>query len=363
MKFSATSSELLLALLKVSGSIQPNKMSPILNNVCLVLSDDKLELRATDMQSEAVSVIDVVTDFEGATTVDCKKLTQIIKALGKKSAVNFQLVNNELLITSGRSKFTLKSLPVNDYPSLETATYPHEITIIERDFVSLLGSVSYSMAQNDVRYYLNSMYLTHDNGLKAVATDGHRMALNSLESEVEQFKGVIVPNKSVDELIKLLDSKNDESITLKLSDRHLQVNKGNTSFTTKLIDGKYPDYKAAIPKEINHNVLIDRLDLLNALNSVVVLSNEKFKGCRLVFTDNTLTLSANNPEQEEATVIIDCNYSGDMFEIGFNIKYVIDAISNLDSEFINFGLTTTGSSSLVTTENSSVQSILMPIKL
>jgi DNA polymerase III subunit beta len=362
MKFTTTQPEMLLALSSVSGSVSSKNTSPILENVMLSVTGDKLTTRGTDMQVESVDSIDVETQSEGATTVNAKKLLSIIKTLPKTLAVSFELIDNELIITSGRGRYALVTLPAEDYPALDKAEFSSEFAICESELHALLSSVSYAMANQDVRYYLNGAYMEASDGLlTVVATDGHRLSVNSATGHSELLDGVVIPNKTVQEITKLQDAKSGSDITVKLSRNHIQINKDSFTLTSKLIDGKYPNYKAALPSQVAHEVKVNRSDLLGAINGVITLSNEKFRGGRFKFNTGELKISANNPDREEAEIIIDCNYQGDEFEIGFNLNYVKDALSSSDEE-VMISLQTPSSSAMIT-DSGSATHILMPVRL
>lgn len=361
MKFTATQKDLALLAASISGVVQKKNTSTILNNIKLSVKDDVLSGQGTDLEMEVLFSIDVESLDDGEITVPAEKFKKLVNAMPKTLPVQCSLDGERFIIESGRGKYELTTLPSQDYPSLDDLAFDLPIDIEESQFVNLLSSVSHSMADGDVRYYLNSALLSVKDGqLRSISTDGHRLTLNSIDHQAASDINIIVPRKAVLELQKLLSNKSDEVITVKMSRNHIQVKSHDLVISSKLIDGKYPAWEAAIPSNINFSVDLDTAQLKSALQRVSVLANEKFKGCRLKLTNGLLTISSNNPEQESAREEIEVNYSGDEFEIGFNIDYVIAALGG--SEITKFSFTTSTASCLVT-DDTTTQHVLMPVRL
>ncbi|MCL4171186.1 UNVERIFIED_CONTAM: hypothetical protein GTU68_040274, partial [Idotea baltica] len=260
------------------------------------------------------------------------------------------------------------TLPADDFPELDEIPLDSEITVVESQFKRLIDKTSFSMANQDVRYYLNGLLLDIENGsMSTVSTDGHRLALCEFRDEsisVENRSGIIVPRKGALELSRILEASSDVSVKVQLSNNHIRVEKDNVRFTSKLIDGKYPDYQAAIPSATTIKIELDRMVFRDTLARVAILSNEKFRGIRLRLNDGLMTLMSNNPEQESAEEEIDINYSDELFEIGFNVSYVLEAVNHLEGEMIDFSFTSSAASALLSSnDDSGVRYVVMPVRL
>ena len=266
-----------------------------------------------------------------------------------------------------RSRFELSTLPADEYPLLDDIPIKNEINIPEKDFKALLEKVSFSMANQDVRYYLNGMLLEIENNkLLSVSTDGHRLAVSELQFDNQSSESIkiIVPRKGILELSRLLDSTSELPIVLQISDNHIRINKDNIRFTSKLIDGKYPDYQAAIPSNSTHSIQLNKNDFKNTLARVSILSNEKFRGIRLKLLDGLMTLHSNNPENESAEEELDIEYSDSLFEIGFNVTYLLEAVNHIEDETLNLDLSTPDSSAVLYSVNDPLtRYVVMPIRL
>jgi len=276
------------------------------------------------------------------------------------------LKNGTLSLNSGRSVFKLATLPADDFPVLDSINFATTITLIESDFLNLLNQTSYAMAQHDVRYYLNGMFMRSANSkLTTVATDGHRLACCSLDMPNQGDEiSIIIPRKGINELSRLLSADSKTTIELQLSDNHIRLQKDNIRFTSKLIDGKYPDYEAAIPQSTLHTIDLDRMQIKDTLSRVAILSNEKFRGVLLKLSSGLLTIKSDNPDRETAEDSIDINYTDSDFEVGFNVTYLLDAINNLSGETITFSLNSVESSTLIqSTDNPNSISVVMPVRL
>ena len=370
MKFTVARDILVELLTNVVGAVEKKHTSKILENVLLNVGSGKLRLVATDLEIELSSGIEISVEREGAITAPARKLLDITKALPTDSSITIELdeENTRLLIRGGRSRFELATLPAEDFPELDEIPLSTSLTLKESEFKRLLDKTSFSMANQDVRYYLNGLLMDiTPQQINTVSTDGHRLALCELNEEsiqVAERSSIIVPRKGVLELSRLLDASSDVAVTVQLSNNHIRVEKDNIRFTSKLIDGKYPDYQAAVPATTNITIQLDRLVFRDTLARVAILSNEKFRGIRLRLSNGIMTLMSNNPEQESAEEEIDINYSGEIFEIGFNVSYVLEAVNHMEGEVIDFNFTSSAASALLSSSDDlGVRYIVMPVRL
>ena len=370
MKFTAARDIIVELLTNVVGAVDKKHTSKILENVLLNASQGTLKVVTTDLEIELSSTAEITIEQEGVITAPARKLLDITKSFPTDSFVNFELdrENAKLTVTSGRSRFELVTLPAEDFPELDEIPLGTSLTLKESEFKRLLDKTSFSMANQDVRYYLNGLLLDIVNGqITTVSTDGHRLALCELADEtisVSDRSSIIVPRKGVLELSRLLESSSDVRVNVQLSTNHIRVEKGNIRFTSKLIDGKYPDYHAAVPSSTTISIQLDRLIFRDTLARVAILSNEKFRGIRLRLMDGVMTLMSNNPEQESAQEEIDINYSGEPFEIGFNVSYVLEAVNHMEGEMIDFNFTSSAASALLSSgDDEGVRYIVMPVRL
>ncbi len=346
MKLSTSRESLLKPLQAVIGVVERRQTMPVLANVLLVAGDGELTVTATDLEVElsARNTVDNVAT-PGEITVPGRKLLDICRALEDGSQVQLSLKGDRVTVQSGRSKFVLSTLPAAEFPLIEDAAMDRQFAMSQADLSRLLDKTHFSMAQQDVRYYLNGLLLeTGDGKLRAVATDGHRLALSDTPLDAAQGakSQVIVPRKGVVELQRLLDG--DDDVQISLSDNHIRVVVGNIRFTSKLIDGRFPDYDRVIPSAETNILKADRDVLRHALQRAAILSNEKYRGVRLEFMTNKIKIQANNPDQEEAEEEVEVDYSGKDMEIGFNVNYLLDALAAVDNAEVEFGLVDPGSS-------------------
>ena len=367
MKLTISKETLLEQLSNVVGAVEKKHTSKILENILITASEENIKLVGTDLEIEMSSVFPIAAEQTGQITAPARKLFEICKALPADCFINIETEQDRLHIKGVRSRFELATLPADEYPLLDDIPIHNEFTIIEKDLKHLLEKVSFSMANQDVRYYLNGLLLEIlDKQLLSVSTDGHRLAVSELQLTDDENKNlkIIVPRKGILELTRLLDSNSELPIVLQISDNHIRINKDNIRFTSKLIDGKYPDYQAAIPSNSVHIIELDRELFKSTLARVSILSNEKFRGIRLRLVDGTMTLHSNNPENESAEEEIDINYTGDSFEIGFNVTYLLEAVNHLEGETINLELSTPDSSALLhSNDDPHTRYVVMPIRL
>ncbi len=367
MKLTISKETLVEQLNYVVGAIEKKHTSKILENIFIRATENKLQLVGTDLEIEMSAEIDTNADILGQITTSAQKFFNICKALPKDSIILLETDDKQRLQIKGlRSRFELATLPADEYPLLDDIPIKQEITVPEKTLKNILDKVSFSMANQDVRYYLNGMLLVFSkNAIIAVTTDGHRLAITkNTDSVIELEQKIIVPRKGILELTRLLDSSSELPITLQLSENHIRVNKDQIRFTSKLIDGKYPDYQAAIPTNCEYSIELDREQFSDTLARVSILSNETFKGIKIKIYDGTMYIQSNNPDNESAEEEIDVDYSGDVFEIGFNVTYLLEAINHLEGDTIIFELFTADTSAvLYSSADIDTQYIVMPVRL
>ena len=369
MKLIQTRETLLEALQATLGAIEKRNTSPILENVLLTISNQQSYWRGTDLELEIASSTPVIDATEGSITLPARKLADICKSLPAESLITLEILPNQrALISCGRSRFELSTLPAQDFPSLDDIGESYHLSIPEADLKKLLDSTAYAMANQDVRYYLNGLLLElAPSHIRTVSTDGHRLSLYTYpqpEQIVDKLAQFILPRKGVLELTRLLRSDSQVPLTLQISQNHLRAQIDNLQFTSKLVDGRYPDYQAAVPAKGRISIEVDRKSLKEMLTRVAILSNEKFRGVRLNLSTNTLTVQSNNPEQETAQDELDIYYQGEDFNIGFNVNYLLDAINHINSDTINLQLNSPESSALVTDPHDvAICNVIMPIRL
>jgi len=366
MKFIILRETLLTALQTINGVVERRQTLPILSNFLLSISEDVIKLTATDMEVELVAVIKERLNTTGEITLPARKLLDICRALPNESIITVSTNADRVSLTSGKSKFTLSTLPAQEYPLVETTENISEFQISQSSFKSLLNQTAFAMAQQDVRYYLNGLLLERENNrVRAVATDGHRLAMCEIEvdSNSEQIIQIIIPRKGVLELIRLLGD-DDAPINVQISSNHIRIDLGSLRFTSKLIDGKFPDYNRVIPEPSEHPVYADKELLRQSLTRASILSNEKYRGVRIVLKQGVLRALAHNPEQEEAEEEIVVEYEGEGLEIGFNVSYLLDALSIIKDNKVKIMIKDPNSSCLILpTGESNCKFVVMPMRL
>ena len=365
MKFIIERSRLLKPLQQVSGVLGGRSILPILSNILVKVEAGILYLVATDLEIELVSKVTLDDDsIDGSVTVPSRKFSDICKGLPDSALITVELEDDKVFIRSGRSRFSLVTLPACDFPNIENWESEIEIEVAQTALKSLIEKTQFSMANQDVRYYLNGMLFDIDGStLRSVATDGHRMAVSlmTLNKEFES-KQLIMPRKGVVELVKLLDS--DDQVTLQIGGSNIRVELNNVIFSSKLIDGRFPDYRRVIPQDVNNKLEASCEELRQAFSRAAILSNEKFRGVRVNLTENEMRITANNPEQEKAEEILDVIYKGDDLEIGFNVSYVLDVLNVLRCDKVQFSMSDANTSALVENlEDASAEYVVMPIRL
>jgi DNA polymerase-3 subunit beta len=350
MKFSTNREALLRSLQLVTGVVERRQTLPVLANLLVVARDGAISLTGTDLEVELVAVENGVdVQQEGEITIPARKLADIWRSLPEDAEVSVEVSGDRATVRSGRSRFTLATLPAQDFPKVESGQDDTEFKLEQSALRELLEQVSFSMAQQDVRYFLNGMLLeVTPQHLRTVATDGHRLAMSTLDG-----KGVgsdriqaIVPRKGVLEVTRLLNDGEDD-VLVQLGSNHLRVTQGPYTLTTKLVDGKFPDYEKVVPKDLGRTITGDRDSLRQAFQRVSILSNEKYRGVRMVIEGELMVIQANNPEQEEAEEQVAVDYEGDRMEIGFNVSYLQDVLNVLETEQIQLSVSDANSSALI----------------
>jgi DNA polymerase-3 subunit beta len=365
MKFSADRETILQPLQAVIGVVERRQTMPILANVLLSAKSGRLAITATDLEVELVASTQVNVQQNGDITVPGRKLLDICRALPEKVTVTLAVEGEKVTVRAGRSRFTLSSLSASEFPTVEEINALQTLKIEQGGLRRLLDQTHFSMAQQDVRYYLNGMLLeTEGSTLRAVATDGHRLALCevAMAEKAKSGQQVIVPRKGVLELQRILGSEG--TVDLSIGTNHVRAQIGDIRFTSKLIDGRFPEYGRVIPAAPPKSIKADRDVLKQALQRTAILSNEKYRGIRLAVKTNAVTIQAHNPEQEEAEEEIEVTYQGDEVEVGFNVNYLLDALSALEGTEIELGLTDSNSSCLIRgAATPACKYVVMPMRL
>lgn len=367
MQFSIQREALLKPLQLVAGVVERRQTLPVLANVLLVVDDNTLSLTGTDLEVELVARIPLEDAADsGEITVPGRKLMDICKSLPEDATITFTLDESKASIKAGRSRFTLSTLPASDFPNVEESQDSFNFAASQKTLARLIERTSFAMAQQDVRYYLNGMLLEINNGqLRSVATDGHRMAMCTLGAEVQSDAKhqIIVPRKGILELGRLLN-ETDEQVSVAVGSHHIRVTTSDFTFTSKLVDGKFPDYERVLPRGGDKVVLADRHTLRDAFSRTAILSNEKYRGIRLLLSDAQLKIQANNPEQEEAEEDIAVDYAGAALEVGFNVSYLLDVMNVLSGEQVKMIMSDANSSALVQEADSDDSLyVVMPMRL
>jgi DNA polymerase III subunit beta len=368
MKFSISRDALLKPLNLVAGVVERRQTLPILSNVLMVLEGDQLSLTGTDLEVELVGRVALAAPVTapGEVTVPARKLVDICKSLPEGSDIQFTVEDSKVTVRSGRSRFTLSTLPARDFPAVEEGVGAHQFTIKQGQLRRLIDRTAFAMAQQDVRYYLNGMLLELKAGrLRLVATDGHRLAMCTLASPVPvgEDTQVILPRKGVLELSRLL-LEEDKDIVVVLGSNHLRATTEGFTFTSKLVDGKFPDYERVLPRAADKIVFGSRLDLRQAFTRTAILSNEKYRGVRLKVATEVIEIVANNPEQEQAEEQVSVDYQCDSVEIGFNVGYLLDVLGVLSGDQVKLSLSDPNSSALLEeSEDGDSLYVVMPMRL
>jgi len=357
---------LLTSLSAVVGVVERRHTLPILSNLLLEKKGDKLTVLATDLELQISTQLGAQVGEDFAITIAARKLFDIVRALPDDAKVKLDTKDSQVVVSAGKSRFTLQTLPAADFPRVETgAGLGEAIRLPQKTLKRLLQLVQFAMASQDIRYYLNGMLLVlGGKQLRVVATDGHRLsyAETELETEVEA-REVIIPRKTVVELSKLLNDV-DDAVALRIGANQVTITLPGTELVTKVVDGKFPDYQRVIPVNQPRHLKANRQSVMQALQRAAILSNEKFRGVRLVMSENTLGIVCNNNEQEEAADEIEVNYNGDPLDVGFNVTYLLDGLGAVNSDEITLSLGDANSSMLLTSDGEAgFKYVVMPMRI
>ncbi|MDD2833829.1 MAG: DNA polymerase III subunit beta [Methylotenera sp.] len=357
---------LLKPLSSVTSIVEKRHTLPILSNLLLEAKQNKIHLTATDLEMQISLTVDTATTGDFTTTLSAKKLLDISRSLPESAEINMATNDSRITVKAGKSRFNLQTLPAADYPVMtKTSSEATLIVISQSQLKDLFKQVEFAMAQQDIRYYLNGLlFEVIANRLNIVGTDGHRLSFTSttLEKNYEKQE-VILPRKTVIELIKLLDDS-DDLVNIEISSNQVNFSFANIKLISKVIDGKFPDYNRVIPVGHKNTFTTDRVNILLAMQRASILSNEKYRGIRMVLNQNNLKLISTNSDQEEAEEELEINYTGDALDIGFNVTYLIDVLNNTNSDQITFSFADANSSCLITIpSNIDYKYVVMPMRI
>jgi len=363
----APQEKLLGALQSVAGIVERRHTLPILANVLMRKNGDQLELTTSDLEIQVRTTAELGGDAGTmATTVGARKLIDILRSLPADQVVTLSAAQNKLTLQGGKSRFTLQTLPADDFPLVnEAVDFGPAFGVPQKALKGLINQVHFAMAVHDIRYYLNGiLFVAEGKTLTLVATDGHRLALAQATLEVEIPKQeVILPRKTVLELQRLLKDE-DTPIEMRFAGNQAKFSFSGMEFVTKLVEGKFPDYNRVIPKNHRNAVTLGRAPLLASLQRAAILTSEKFKGVRLNIEPGVLRIASSNAEQEEAKEELEIDYDGDTIEIGFNVTYLMDALANMSQEMVKVELQDTNSSALITVpEQAGFKYVVMPMRI
>ena len=363
----APQDKVLGALQAVAGIVERRHTLPILANVLIRKTGGQVEFTTSDLEIQ----VRTTAEFEGDpadfnTSVGARKLIDILRSLPTEQVVSLSAGQNKLTLQGGKSRFTLQTLPAEDFPLVqEAADFGPTFSVPQKTLKALIGQVHFAMAVHDIRYYLNGiLFVAEGKTLTVVATDGHRLALASATLEVEMPRQeVILPRKTVLELQRLLKDE-DTPIEMRFAGNQAKFSFSAMEFVTKLVEGKFPDYNRVIPKNHKNAITLGRIPLLASLQRAAILTSEKFKGVRLNVEPGTLRIASSNAEQEEAKEELEVDYGGDTIEIGFNVTYLVDALANMSHEMVKVELQDANSSALITIpEEAGFKYVVMPMRI
>ncbi|MEO8391285.1 DNA polymerase III subunit beta [Polaromonas sp.] len=363
----ATQDKVLSVLQSVAGIVERRHTLPILANVLIRKTGAQLQLTTSDLEIQIRTTAELDGDAGNfTTTVGARKLIDILRSMPSDQTVSLESSQNKLILKGGKSRFTLQTLPAEDFPLVqEAANFGPGFAVPQKVLKELLNQVSFAMAVHDIRYYLNGiLFVAEGKQLSLVATDGHRLAFSSAMLDVEVPKQeVILPRKTVLEMQRLLSDK-EGAIEMQFAGNQAKFSFEGMEFVTKLVEGKFPDYNRVIPKNHKNIITLGRVPLLASLQRTAILTSEKFKGVRLNIEPGTLRVASNNAEQEEAVDELDIDYGGDAIEIGFNVTYLIDALANMDQDMVKIELADSNSSALLTIpDDAAFKYVVMPMRI
>ena len=365
MDFYITKEEVVKSLNQTLGVVEKRQTLPILSNVLFEVDESSLKLTATDLESE-ISTTSTISNFKssGKTTAPARKLSDLCRLLPDMTEIHFFLDGDNLRIETESGKYNLSTLPSEDFPVFEIEETQSQINISSQNLKTLISKTAFAMGNQDWRHYLNGLFLLiDDKTITTVATDAHRLALahSSLNEAVSESTNGIVPRKSINEIGKLV-GEGSEDVVIKLGQTSIAANVSGTTFVSKLIEGKFPDYEQVIPSGESSLLIVDRKNFSESLSRVSVLSSEKYKGVRILTKENSLNISANNPEKEQGEENVECEYQGEEIDIAFNVNYLQEILSTLDSEKIEINFFGSEKSCLITDPNSNdLKYVVMPL--
>ncbi|MEN9472902.1 MAG: hypothetical protein RLZZ495_991 [Pseudomonadota bacterium] len=363
----STQKEFLTVLQSVAGIVERRHTLPILANVLLRKTGTALQFTTSDLEIQIRTTAQLDGDTEDfSTTVGARKLIDILRTIPADQTVSLESSQNKVILKGGKSKFTLQTLAAEDFPLVqESANFGPAFSVPQKALKDLLNQVAFAMAVHDIRYYLNGiLFVAEGSQLSIVATDGHRLAFVSATLDMEVPKQeVILPRKTVIELQRLL-SDADGAIEMQFASNQAKFLFSGMEFVTKLVEGKFPDYNRVIPRNHKNHITMGRAAFLASLQRTAILTSDKFKGVRLNIDPGVLQILSNNAEQEEAVDEIDIDYTGDCIEIGFNVTYLIDVLSNMDQDMVTLELSDGNSSALFTIpDNPTFKYVVMPMRI
>ncbi|MGY6629948.1 MAG: DNA polymerase III subunit beta [Wenzhouxiangella sp.] len=365
MKFSIPREALLAPIAQVVNVVERRQTLPVLANFLIEAVDDGLRITGTDMEVELVARANAEVAQSGSITVPARKLVDICRALPDGVQMNIQLNDDKLAIHAGRSRFTLSTLPASEFPSSDQSESLASYQVSQSKLRRLVDKTSFAMAHQDVRHYLNGLLLEfRGDQLRAVATDGHRLALSEMDADLPgEQRSLIVPRKGVLEINRILEDI-DEPLNVIVGQGFLRIDRERIIMTTKLIDGRFPDYEAVIPMATDNALQANRSEMIDALQRAAILSNEKYRGVRLDMEPGIVRVVAHNPQQEEAIEEIEAEHNFDHLKVGFNVNYLLDALNAIDGDQVRVALRDANSSCLVTAiDSDNVRQVVMPLKL
>ncbi len=366
MKFEIQREVFLQPLSQVVGVVERKQTLPVLANFLIAARNGEVTVSGTDMEVELIAAVKADVATEGEITIPARKLVDIVRALPDSVSIGVTVDGDKATVSSGRSRFTLATLPASEFPATDQVETLEAIKIQEVNVKELLEKTAFAMANQDVRYYLNGLLFEFRSGqLRTVATDGHRLAICDLDGEVavSSDRQLIVPRKGVLEMVRMLGDSEDE-IELAIGKNHIRLVKGRTILTSKLIDGRFPDYEAVIPVGTDREIRIDRDAFTHALQRAAILSNEKYRGVRLEAGSGEVKIIAHNPQHEEAVENLEAEMNFDQIAVGFNVTYLLDALTALQTDEVRMALRDANSSCLISgIEESADRHVVMPLKL
>ena len=365
MDFYITKEEVVKSINLTLGVVEKRQTLPILSNVLFEVDESSLKLTATDLESE-ISTTSTISNFKsgGKTTAPARKLSDLCRLMPDLAEIHFFLDGDNLKIETESGKYNLSTLPSEDFPVFETEDTQSQINISSQNLKNLITKTSFAMGNQDWRHYLNGLYMMIDDKvITTVATDAHRLAMatSSLNEASSESTSGIVPRKSINEIGKLVGDES-ENVVIQLGQTSIAANVSGTTFVSKLIEGKFPDYEQVIPSGESSLLVVDRKNFSESLSRVSVLSSEKYKGVRIITKENSLNISANNPEKEQGEENLPCKYQGEEIDIAFNVNYLQEILSTIDSEKIEINFFGSEKSCLITDPNSeNLKYVVMPL--